>query len=93
MNYFIRGKQIKFYTAFIAHSYLSVSTDISLNRTQFLFIMKISNKIYKMFQLTLNHSLDINVEYFVIISKTSTAKLYFFLVNDNNFTSDNPLED
>ena len=53
--------------------------------------MKILNK-RELQQIALNHSSDIDFEYFIEIYKKRFAESYSFLVNDTTLLSDNPLK-
>ena len=64
--------------------------DVRLNSTPF-FIMKIPNK-RELWQIALNHSLDIDFKDFIKISKESTAEPYSLLINDTTLSLNNPVK-
>ena len=85
----IRGGKLNISIVFITQSYFKVPKDVRLNSTHF-FIMKIPNK-KELQQIALNHYSDIDFIDFIKICKKCTAEPYFFLVNDINRPSDDPL--
>ena len=86
---FIRGRKLNISIVFITQSYFKVPKDVRLNSTHF-FIMKIPNK-RELQQIALNHSSDIDFNYFMNIYKKCTTEPYSFLVNDTTLPSDDPL--
>ena len=86
---FIRCRKLNISIVFIMQSYFKVPKDVRLNSTHF-FTMKIPNK-RELLQIALNHSLDIDVKYFMKILKKYTSEPYSFLVNDTTLPSDDPL--
>ena len=85
---FIRGRKINISIVFINQSYFKVPEDVRLNSTH-CFIMKIPNK-RELYQIALNHSLDIDFKDFMKIFKKYTTEPYSLLVNDTTLPSDNP---
>ena len=88
-EFFIRGRKLNIFLAFITQSYFKVPKDVKLNSTHF-FLMKIPNK-RELQQISLNHSSDIDFKDFTKIHKKFTAKSYSYLVNDITLPSDNHL--
>ena len=86
---FIRSRKLNIYIVFITQSYFKVPKDVRLISTHF-FIMKIPNK-REIQQTALNHSSDIDYNYFMKIYKKCTAEPFSFLVNDTTLPSDDPL--
>ena len=77
---FIRGRKLNISLVFITQTYFKVSEDVRLNTSHF-FIMRIPNK-RELQQIAINHSSDINTEYFIEIYRKCTDKPYSFLVID-----------
>ena len=65
---------------FITQVYFKVPQDTKLITTHF-FMMKIPHK-REFQQITINHSSGIDFKYFIKIYNKSTAKPYYFLVNN-----------
>ena len=86
---FIRGRKLNISIGFITQSYFKLPKDVRLNSTHF-FIKKILNK-RELQQIALNHSSDIDFNDFIKIYKKSTAKPYFFSVNDTTLPTDDLL--
>ena len=86
---FIRSRKLNIYIVFITQSHFKVPKDVRLISTHF-FIMKIPNK-REIQQTALNHSSDIDYNYFMKIYKKCTAEPFSFLVNDTTLPSDDPL--
>ena len=86
---FIRGRKLNISLAFITQSYFKVPKDVRLNTTHF-FITKISNK-RELQQIAINHSSDINPQYFINIYRECTVEPFSFFVNDTTLASDNTL--
>ena len=87
---FIRGRKLNISIVFITQSYFKVPKYVTLNSTHF-FIMKLTNK-RELQQTATNHSSDIDFKDFITIYKKCTVRPYYFLVNDTNLPSDNPLK-
>ena len=85
---FIRVRKLNIFLVFITQSYFAAQKNIRLNSKHF-FIMKIPNK-QELQQIAFNHSLDIDVKYFVSLYTKWTTKPYSFLVIDATLASDNP---
>ena len=85
---FIRVRKLNIFLVFITQSYFAAQKNIRLNSKHF-FIMKIPNK-QELQQIAFNHSLDIDVNYFVSLYTKWTTKPYSFLVIDATLASDNP---
>ena len=60
---FIRGRKLNISLVFVTQTYFKVSEDVRLNTSHF-FIMRIPNK-WELQQIAINHSSDINTEYFI----------------------------
>ena len=88
-EFFIRGRKLNIFLAFITQSYFKVPKDVKLNSTHF-FLMKIPNK-RELQQIALNYSSDIDFKDFTKIHKKFTAESYSYLVNDITLPSDNHL--
>ena len=73
---FTRGRKLNISLVFITKSCFEVPKDVRLNTT-YLFIMKIPNK-WKLQQIALNHSSDIDFEDFIKIYKKCTDESYSF---------------
>ena len=86
---FVRDTKLDISIVFIAQPNFRVPKDVRLNSTHF-FIMKIPNK-REIWQIALNHSLDIHFKDFMKIYKKYTSEPYSFLVNDTTLPSDNTL--
>ena len=86
---FVRDRKLDISIVFIAQPNFRVPKDVRLNSTHF-FIMKIPNK-RELWQIALNHSLDIHFKDFMKIYKKCTSEPYSFLVNDTALPSDNTL--
>ena len=86
---FVSDRKLDISIVFIAQPNFRVPKDVRLNSTHF-FIMKIPNK-RELWQIALNHSLDIHFKDFMKIYKKCTSEPYSFLVNDTTLPSDNTL--
>ena len=67
---FIRGRKLSISIVFITQSYFKVPKDVTLNKTYFL--------VFKIQQLALNYSSDVDFKGFMKIYKKYTAKSIFF---------------
>ena len=86
---FIRGRKLNISIVFITQLYFKVPKDVRLYSNHF-FIMKIPNK-WKLQQVALNHSSDIDLKDFIKIYRKCTAEPFSFLINDATLPADNPL--
>ena len=89
IEFFIRGRKLKIYLAFVTKSFLGVRENIRLYSMRY-FIMKIPKK-QELQQIAFNHLSDIDFKDFINLYKKCTAKPYSFLVIDATLASDNPL--
>ena len=86
---FIKGRKLEISFVFITKYNFDATKNIRLNSTHY-FIMKSPTK-GDIKQISLNHSSDINFENFMNFYKKSTAKPYFFSVNDTTLILENYL--
>ena len=86
---FIRCRKLNISLVFITQSYFSVPKDVRLNSTHYL-IMKINNR-KELQNMTINHSADIDYNYFVRIYGECTRKLYSFLTIDSTLPASDTL--
>ena len=86
---FIRCRKLNISFVFITQSYFSVPKDVRLNSTHYL-IMKINNK-RELLNIAINHSANINCQYFMKIYRECTKKPYNFLTMDTTLSASDPL--
>ena len=85
---FIRCRKINILLVFITQSYFNVPKDVRLNSTHY-FIMKINNK-RELQNIAINHSADIDYNYFIKIYRECTKEPHNFLTIDTTLPSTNP---
>ena len=86
---FIRCRKLNIFLVFITHPYFSVPKNVRLNSTHYL-IVKINNK-RELQNITINHSVDIDYQYFIKIYRECTKKPYNLLTIDTELSASNPL--
>ena len=84
---FIRCRKIS--RVFITQSYFSVTKDVRLNSTHYL-IMKINNK-RELQNIAINHSADIDYQYFIKIYRECTREPYNFFDSRTTLPANDPL--
>ena len=86
---FIRCRKLNISLAFITQSYFFIPKDVRLNSTHYL-IMKINNK-RELQNIAINHSADIDYQYFIKIYRECTKEPYNFLTIDTKLPASHPL--
>ena len=86
---FIRSRKLNISLVFITQSYFSVPNDVRLNTTHY-FIMKVNNK-RELQNIAINHSADIDYQYFKKIYRECTKEPYNFLTIDTTLIASDPL--
>ena len=80
---FIRGRKLNISLAFIMQSYFEVLDWIPLT-----FLLPDKRQLW---EISINHSLDISTKDFTNIYRKCTTEPFSFLANDTTLASDNPL--
>ena len=86
---FIRCRKLDISLVFITQSYFSVPKDVRLNWTHYLIIKTNNGK--KLQNIAINHSADIDYQYFMKIYRECTKEPFNFLTVDTTLPASNPL--
>ena len=86
---FIKCRKLNISLVFITQSYFSVSKDVRLNSTHY-FIMKTNNR-KELQNIAVNHSADIDYQYFMKVFRECTREPYNFLTIDTTLPAIDPL--
>ena len=81
--------KIKYFTCFYYSIFFSLPKDVRLNSIHYL-IMKINNK-RELQNIAINHSADIDYQYFKKIYRECTKEPFNFLTTDTTLPASNPL--